>query len=31
MLRYFLQVRHAIAARLDLGEESRSSTGQGAG
>ena len=30
MLRYVLRVRRAIAARLDLGEESPSSIGQGA-
>ena len=31
MLRYVLRVRRAIAARLDLGEESPGSAGQGAG
>ena len=31
MIIYTLQVRRAIAARLDLGEESPSSAGQGAG
>jgi len=31
MIIYILQVKRAIAARLDLGEESPSSTGQGAG
>ena len=31
MLIYVLRVRRAIAARLDLGEESPSSAGQGAG
>lgn len=31
MLVYILRVRRAIAARLDLGEESPSSIGQGAG
>ena len=31
VVRYILRVRRAIAARLDLGEESPSSIGQGAG
>lgn len=31
MIRYLLRVKHAIAASLELGEESRGSTGQGAG